>query len=64
MLHRARVGILLLAIALFALLLIVMGLEGSAGKMLCVLFAPGRLSVNDTSGNNGSEAYSPGSESA
>lgn len=49
---RARAALAFVAIFIFAVLLIVMGFEGSFGRMLCVIFAPGRLTVDDTTERN------------
>ena len=45
---RARAYLAFVAIFLLAILLIVMGFEGSPGRMLAVVFAPGRLTVDES----------------
>ncbi len=44
---QVRTAFLFLLIGLAAILLMVMGAEGSLGRMLCVVLAPGRLAIRD-----------------
>lgn len=44
---QVRTAFLFLVIGLAAILLIIMGAEGSLGRMLCVALAPGRLAIRD-----------------
>lgn len=50
---RLRTSVALLAILLLAIILMVSGLQGSFGRLLCVLFAPGRLAIRDASQRSG-----------
>lgn len=50
---RVRVGALMLALFLLAIILFVAGAQGSFGRLLCVLFAPGRLAIRDSSQRSG-----------
>lgn len=53
MLERTRVGAALLGLALFSVVLMVSGMQGSFGRVLCVIFAPARLSIRDESERSG-----------
>lgn len=53
MLERARVGAALAGLALLAIILMVSGVQGSFGRVLCVIFAPARLSIRDESERSG-----------
>lgn len=55
--QRARVAAALIGLFLVGLLLIIAGIQGSFGRMMCVIFAPGRLAITREQ-----EAYNPGSE--
>ena len=50
---RVRVGALLLTLFLLAIILLVAGAQGSFGRLLCVIFAPGRLAIRDESQRSG-----------
>ncbi len=47
---RARTAAIMLLLFLLALILCVSGAQGSFGRVLAVIFAPGRLAVRDKAG--------------
>lgn len=51
--ERARVAGILLALTALALILMYTGIAGTTGRVLCVVFAPGRLAIRDHSQRSG-----------
>lgn len=51
--HRARVGAALFGLLILSIILMVSGTMGSFGRVLCVIFAPGRLAIRDQTQRSG-----------
>lgn len=56
MLERARIGLAFIGLLIFALVLIIAGVQGSPGRLLAVILCPGRLEVEDSQAGNSTSA--------